>query len=361
MNIGINSRFVQNQQSGIPYFISSLYKKITKIDKKNSYSFFQTKNINLLGKTKIVSTLNNSIGNVLFDLFLINNAIKKKKISLFHGPANILPLKKLPGIKYVLTVHDLSFLLFPENGSALFNLYYKYCVQASLHNADLIIADSKHTQSDIINFYSIPKNKIKVIYLGVNDMFIRQKKYKSPIDSKYFFTLTTHPQRKNIYALLNIYAKHQTLQNELEFVIAGLIPEAQKKELISKINSLGLSKKVKILGYVNEEKLISLYQHASFFIYPSFYEGFGLPVIEAAYSHCPVLASNVSSIPEIVAHKDWLFNPHDKSDITDKINTLMSLSLDKRNAMIQKNYESVQQFRWEFTAKQYIEVFNNLI
>jgi len=357
MKIGVNSRIYQNSKTGIPNFIECLYKKILEVDKKNQYVFFQTDDTKKIGLTKKVKLPNSLFGIFLFDNFLINQLIESEKINVFHGPANILPFFRKKKVKYLLTVHDLSFLLFPQNYSRLFNLYYKYFVERSLDNADVIVTDSKSTKNDIKKFYRIPDNKIKVIYLGVNNAFFKANKKKRLIKDKYFFSVK-YSKRKNTLSILKAMVKNEKLL-EYKFVIAGLRTEHQLKKLKEKVKELHLENNVILFGYATERELISLYQNAEFFIYPSFYEGFGFPVLEAMACKCPVITSDNSSLREITPDKEWLVDPYNLNDISNKINKMLSLSKEERSELIQKNYNFAQKFTWERTVREYIKIFSS--
>ena len=359
MKIGVNSRIYQNENTGIPYFIECLYKKILEIDQSNNYIFFQTRRNKTISKTKVINLPNNNLGTFLFDNFLINKLINEERIDIFHGPAYILPFIKEKNVKYVLTIHDLSFLMFKKNESLFFNMYYKYAVPRSLKNADVIIVDSQNTKEDIKRFYHIVDSKIKVIYLGVNDIYFSQKKTKRIIKDQYFFSLTTHPKRKNIYRVLEVFANNKNL-SDYKYVIAGLINHKQLLLLKNKIKELKLGNKVIIFGYVTEQQLKNLYQNAEFFIYPSYYEGFGLPVLEAFACNCPVISSNNSSLIEINPSKQWLVNPNSNQDISDKINKMLSLSEEEREKLLNNNYNFAKKFTWQKTAEKYLKIFNNL-
>lgn len=356
MRIGVNSRIYQNENTGIPYYIECLYKYCLKTDKKNDYVFFQTDINKKLGKTSIINLSNTSLSAFLFDNFLVNKLIKKEKIDIYHGPASILPFFKKKGVKYIVTIHDLSFLVYPHNQSYLFNLYYKNAVGKALRNADIILADSKNTKKDIIKFYHTDSSKILVVYPGVNDLFFSKKTVKRIIKNKYFFTLTTHPKRKNIYRILDLIAENKNINN-LKFVIAGLIPKDQLHDLKSLIKRKGIEKNVHIYGYATENELKSLYQNAEFFIYPSYYEGFGFPVLEAMISKCPVITSNISSLPEIVPDKKWLADPYNSKEISTKIEKLLSLSDSEKYRLLEKNYNFAKKFSWDKCANNVIKVF----
>jgi len=358
MKIGINSRMYQNNMTGIPYYIECLYKECLKVDHDNEYIFFQTKKTKMIGNTHVIKRGNSVIDAFLFDNFLIRKLIKQDKIDVYHGPASILPFFKDKNVRYVLTVHDLSFLVFPNNNSKIFNLYYKYFVGRSLKNADVIVADSENTKRDIAKFYSINKNKIRVIYPGVNNLFLSKTHVKRLIQEKYFFTLSTHPERKNIYRVIELLESNNQLSNHV-FVIAGLIPADQLSKLKVLIKKLHLQDQIILFGYATEEELMSLYQHAEFFIYPSYYEGFGFPILEAMLSRCPVIASNTSSIPEITPNKDWLFNPNSTKGIQRSIEKMISLTPGNREKLIQDNLIFASKFSWHESAMTMIKAYRS--
>lgn len=359
MKIGINSRIYQNANTGIPYFIESLYSGLQKIDKKNEYVFFQTKTNKILGKTIRLKMFLGSAGAFLFDFLFVNQLIQNEKINIYHAPSYILPLFKKKGVKYVVTIHDLSFLIFKNNESKLFNLYYKHAIRRSLRNADAVIADSESTKRDIVKFFGTGSNKIKTIHLGVKDVFFDKNKHKRIIKEKYFFSVITHPKRKNIYAVLKILASSKNLSS-YKYVIAGLIGENQLEELNREIIKLNIANRVVVFGYATETELTNLYQNAEFFIFPSFYEGFGFPVLEAMASRCPVITSDNSSLAEVGPSKDWLVDPYNIKDISDKIDRIINLKEQERNKLIEKNYAFAKKFTWKKTTTEYLKVFNNL-
>ena len=215
MKIGVNSRIFQNGETGIPYYIRHLYKNLTDIDQKNEYQFFQISSKKTLGETKTINTPSNNLGNVLFDSLLVDRLINSERIDIFHGPSHILPIVQRKKTKYVVTIHDLSFIIFPDQNSKLFNTYYKKAVGNSLKIADAIVTDSVSTKNDINKIYSIDESRIRVIPLGVSDFFLSTENIgiERIIREPYFFSLTTHPKRKNILSVLRVLASSKKLLN----------------------------------------------------------------------------------------------------------------------------------------------------
>jgi glycosyltransferase involved in cell wall biosynthesis len=359
IKVGINSRIYQQTGTGIPYFIKCLYEKLIEDKTYLSFIFFQTNLSKSIGVTKLFKSPNNGLFAALFDLFLVIFLIKKEKIDIFHGPSSILPFFRVKGVKYILTIHDLSFLIFPENHSVFFKIYYKYGIKRSLRNADCIVADSENTKEDIVRFYNVPEEKIRVVYLGVNELFLKEIKNERVIKEDYFFSLTTHPKRKNIISVLEVMSKNNEIK-KYKYVIAGLIGANQLVELKDKILKLGLIDNVVVLGYVDEVQLVNLYKNAKFLIYPSFYEGFGFPVLEAMICKCPIITSNNSSLKEITPNSNWLVDPHSLDDISDKIMKMIKLGERERVELINNNYNFSRHFTWSKTVSEYHKLFEYL-
>ncbi|MBI4225981.1 glycosyltransferase family 4 protein [Candidatus Roizmanbacteria bacterium] len=361
MKIGVNSRLYQNFETGIPKFIRGLYTYLQTFDTKNKYIFFQTSNFKKLGKTKIINLPQNILTNILFDNFLINKLIKEERIDLFHGPSHIIPLIKIGSVKYVTTIHDVHFLYKFSFNKFLFNIYYKNFVTYSIQKSDAIVVDSFNSKKDICEFFKVDETKIKVIYPGVDDIFSKKNTDPRLFPNRYFLALTTHPERKNIYRILKIMHRYKKQFDNLKFIIAGFISKVEGIKLKKIIETLGLKNSVVVFGYATKKQLANLYQNAEFFVYPSYYEGFGFPVLEAMASGCPVITSNTSSLPELMPNKDWLINPYDEKNIADKMIEILSLTRQERERLVNKNFYFVKRFTWKKTAGEYLKVFNSLI
>lgn len=360
MRIAVNSRIYTEKNTGIPYYIKTLYSHILNIDKTNTYLFFQTTRSKCLGDTYTFQFLDNTLGKILFDMFFVVFLIKKHRIDLFHGPSNILPLIKPRGVKYVLTVHDLTFLLMPELYHPLFTLYYKYAVKRSLHIADVVLADSENTKEDILKHYGTDPAKIKVLYPGSNETFLKNiMGGESLYKFKYFFTLATHEKRKNISTILKVMGAHSDSFQGLKFIIIGRISDENRSKLTSIIETYKLSERVILYDYVSEAELQRLYTYAEFFIYPSLYEGFGLPVVDAMACGCIPAVSDNSSLREIVRNKSLRFDPRDVESIWGVISCILNLSRESRSKLARTQQSDAQRFNWEQAAKSFIQLYDS--
>jgi glycosyltransferase involved in cell wall biosynthesis len=340
----VNSRMYAEGRSGIRYYIQSLYADLRAFPSVDEVVFLQTGPDPLLGRTRGV-VQRGLVRAVLFDLLLVLRHTRREHgVKVVHGPANILPWVKPRGYGYVVTIHDLSFLVHKID-APFFHAYYKRAVRRSLKVADRVIAVSENTRRDVMRFYGIPEEKIEVVYSGVNPNFVGQWKRERVIDGRYFLSVSTHPKRKNIPRVLEAMASNEELR-ELTYVLAGVIDAAQSHELRSIAERLGIADRLRLYGYATEEQLISLYQHAEFTIYPSLYEGFGFPVVEAMACACPVITSTTSSLPEVTPDATWLVDPLDVADISSAMSRLVALSAPERAALVERNAEFVTRFDW---------------
>jgi len=347
--------------TGVPNYVAYLYRKCQETDPTNQYVFFQPNATRTLGMTQVARTPRGLLGAAWFDCLRVQRLIRRGQVDVFHGPSHFLPLRKLAGVKYVVTIHDLSFRVMPEQYDWKHRWYFGWQLARSLKMADDIAADSHNTKKDIIHFYGIPEKRIQVVYLGVAEHFFRAAGPPGErlMADKYFFSVTTHPSRKNLLGALKAFAMFAR-QSPLKYVIAGLISREQQQELFTCADRLGLRDRIVLFGYADDEQLINLYRNAEFLAYPSFYEGFGLPVVEAMACGCPVIVSSASSLPELMPDGEWLVDPYNPADMAARMQHMLSLPSDRRHGIIEKNQKQARNFTWDKTASQMIGIFEKL-
>lgn len=349
---------VQQKWSWVPYYIENLYRAISKI--KNNILFFQTQWEKKLWTTYTFPCSAYWLMWLLFDTILVLFFIYKYKPTIFHGPSFILPLRKPQWTKYIVTIHDLSVITMPHLYKKSFSILYKRLIKKSIAHADRIIAVSHHTKHDIIKYYTVKSEKIIVLYPWINPIFMQNTHKKRLLNEKYIVSITTHPKRKNILSVIESLAHLKKNNIIIRYVIVGIIGEQQKKILQNKINELKLNEQVSIRWYATEEELLSLYQNAELFIYPSFYEWFWFPIIEAMASKTLVITSNSSSMKELVTDNNFLVDPYSINDIANKIEYALNLSESEKNVIIEKNYQFIKQFNRETIALQFSSIVNNI-
>lgn len=287
--------------------------------------------------------------------FLINQTyftILAKRYNLAYLPT---PHGSIFLKNQVVTVHDLLALHFPKQHKLQY-YYYKFFLPFILKNAKCIISISESTKQDLIKFYNLSPQKIKVVHNGFDrNNFTYKADAKEYIEKKYnlknfIFTVGSSYPHKNIDRLIKAF---KDLDNQdLKLAITGHIGENQKK-IISTYDI----KNVIFLGYIDSDDLPYFYSAATLMVYPSLYEGFGFPPLEAMSCNCPVVVSNTSSLPEVCGDAVEYINPYNISSITHGIMKVIKDD-EYRNHIIQKGHLQVCKFSWEQTSQDIIEVFN---
>lgn len=374
MKIGINARYLQKETSGIINYLLNLIINLKKIDRQNEYILFFGNDKPVPAevlcdnfKSDIPSMPTNSqIMRVLWEHLYLPVAIKKLKIDVFHEPSFIAPVfKKCPT---VITIYDLAFLYYPKCFTRRNVMYFKAMLAGSINRADAIIAISENTKKDIINHFKVHPDKIKVIYGGV-DAFFRivnnaeetsRVKRKFNITKEYILNVSLISPRKNLISLLKSFKKLREDKNiDCQLVIAGG-KGWRYKDIFKMVRLLELDNNIIFTDYVSNEELLHLYNNAMLFAYPSLYEGFGLPILEAMACGCPVVSSSTSSIPEVCADAAMLVNPESIDDLTEAIYIMITEDSIKQ-VYKKKGLERIKYFLWEGTAQKTLSVYKKVI
>jgi glycosyltransferase involved in cell wall biosynthesis len=276
----------------------------------------------------------------------ITNDLKKDQVELFHGLSGELPAGlKGKGIKSIVTIHDLIFLRYPHLYSFFDRKIHYYKFRKSAKNADLIIAISEQTKQDIIQFLDVESSKIKVIYQGCNGNFKRNfsaesKKevaQKFDLPEKFVLNVGTIEERKNALTIV------KAIKNlDINLVLIGKETK-YSQQIRDYIKANNLQNRVHFLKGIKTEELAIIYQLASVFVYPSIFEGFGIPIIESFKFGCPLLCSNASCFPEIAGDAATYFNPKDNESIANAIINILENEKEAK-MKIDKGYKKMQKY-----------------
>lgn len=288
------------------------------------------------------------------------------RVDVFHSPDFVLP--PVSGhIPTLLTVHDLSFVHYPDTFTDVLVSYLNRVVPWSVGRATHILADSEATKRDLLDLWQVPNEKVTVLYPAVGKAFrpVTKKPHLEAVRRKYklgnapfLFTISTIHPRKNYKMLIRAYAKiAQDWSHNL--IIAGGKGWLYE-DVFAEVERLGLSGRVKFIGYVHDNDLPAIYSQATLFVFPSLYEGFGFPPLEAMSCGVPVLTSNASSLPEVVASAGVQLSPHDEKEWTETIHRLL-LDAEKRSQMVAQGFLQARKFRWKQAAQQLREVYRGLL
>jgi glycosyltransferase involved in cell wall biosynthesis len=377
MKIGFDISQTGKLKAGCGYFADSIIQNLATIDTANEYVLYRTfgdyywdDDFNKTTKIKQQNFnygLHHSSNSEAKDFWQHQIKYIENKLSspdILHANNYFCP-KNLQHAKLVYTLYDLSYLIYPEwtteaNRLACFNGVFN----ASLY-ADFMIAISENTKNDFLHFFPhYPADKIKVVYLGSrfskSEGVKKSKSLKRLQTDKFWLTVGTIEPRKNQKKLLAAYAKLKAKQqNSLPLVLAGG-KGWMMDDFLQYIHKLGLEDDVITLGYVDENELHWLYHNCFAMVYPSVFEGFGLPVLEAMSLGAAVITSNVSSLPEIVDTAGILVDPHQDEAL---MQAMLRLSDDDdyRKTLQERALTRAQLFSWDHAAQEVLQVYQQLV
>lgn len=345
MIIGFDaSRAFMQDKTGTENYSYQLLKALAKIDKVNIYKVYARHEV----KERFPDNFEFCTLNFRFLWTQVGLAMQtfKDKLDVLFVPAHTLPLIRKPGLKIVITVHDLGSKYLPQAHQIKQRLYLGLMQKYQLKGAGKIIAVSKATKVDLIKLGISPKD-VTVVYEGYDKEKFSAKggwAYGPKVNQNYFLFVGTIQPRKNLERLITAFSRQRSV---FRLVIVG-----QRGWMSDSIyllpKKLGIENRVKFLGYVPDENLPVLYSGAKALLFPSLFEGFGLPIIEAQACGCPVLTSNVSSMPEVAGKGAILVNPYDIDDIVRGMEKLQITGY--RLQLIKAGFENVKRFSWEKCA-----------
>ncbi len=288
--------------------------------------------------------------------------ISRHPPNVLFVPAHVLPLH-CP-VPAAVTVHDLGYLHYPKAHTPFQRRYLHWTTRRHAHAAQRIIADSQATKDDLIQHYHADAKRIHVVHLGVDPALkpatqaeIKAVKTKYGISDDYLLYLGTLQPRKNLPRLLEAF-QQISRRYPLKLVLAGGKGWLYN-EIFAKTQSLGLDKRVLFPGFIAPKDKAALLSGASVFIFPSLYEGFGLPVLEAMACGAPVLCGNTSSLPEIAGNAALTVDPHNVEAIAQGLNSLLSDAA-LRQSLTAEGFKRVQDFSWEKAAKQVLKILTSI-
>ena len=357
MKIGIDISQIAFPGTGVATYTKNLVAQLLKIDTRNQYVLFasslrqQQAFKDFPAKVfPFPPTLTEFIWNQLH-IFPIENLIGK--VDVFHSSDWTQPPTKA---KKVTTIHDMIVYKFPESSHSKIIATQKRRLEWVKKECDLIIADSQATKKDIIEILRVPENKIKVVYLAAGEEFrpqsedeINRVKQKYHLEKSYVLAVGTREPRKNLDRVAEAFSKLKS--KNVELVIAGKSGWGNDNF----IRQTGGSN-LKLLGYVPQEDLPAHFAGAACFVYPSLYEGFGVPILEAMACGCPVVTSNVSSLPEVGGKAALYVDPTSLDDIADKIDS----AIRSRDNLTKVGLAQAKKFSWKKTAQETLNIYEEL-
>ena len=370
MKISIDARGINLYKgTGIGTYTENVTRELLSIDNNNDYTLFWTgKNHDEFKKanSKIVFSSNRHGG--FYENFYIPNYIEKNAIDLHHIPQNGIGLTGSYLTNCIVTIHDLIPYTLPETVGEKYLERFLRDMPAIIEKASGILTVSQYSKNDILKFFhGYPEDKIFVTPLAANSNFkpLDKKNCRDfveknfSISNPYILYIGGFSTRKNVRELILAFKDvNSSLKTSYTLVLGGSIKDEGKK-LLSLVESLNLQDDVVFTGYLDDNILPVLYNGAEAFVYPSLYEGFGLPPLEAMSCKTAVITSNLTSIPEVTSDAAILINPFNSTDLSKELFRLLNDD-NLRNDLALKGYKQSLLFSWKNTATKTLQAYNSL-
>lgn len=375
MHIAIDYTPAIHQRAGIGRYTRGLVQALTRLDAENRYTLLA---LGQSGAHFVPTALptNFSIrfapisdrwATVLWHRLNLPLPVElfSGRADLFHGPSFTLPPSFAPSL---LTVHDLSFLRYPQGAHPALLAWLTKAVPRSLHRARHVLADSVSTRADLIELMQVPPDQITVIGAGVDERFkpvdepetLARVRSHYQLPDRFVLSISTLEPRKNFTGLIaafNLMAISSV--PDLHLVIAGGKGWLYD-DIFAAAEASPLRERIHFAGYVTDEDLPALYSLAALFAFPSHYEGFGIPVLEAMACGTPVVCADNSSLPEIAGDAALLVEATDTEALADAMHQL-SIDTSLREKLIRRGYEQAGRFTWEQAARRLVKVYHNMV
>jgi len=383
MRIGIDIRNIGKKRTGDEAVFFNLVKNLAVIDNENEYRLLTDirdsatilkikKNLAIDDRTnfEIVSLtaffpLRNKFG---WNIWTLPKYLRENPVDIFHTQY-VTPFFVPKKTKIITTIHDISFNFFPQFIKIADLLFLKILIPISLRRADKIIAVSKFTRDEIIEYYTIRPEKIDWVYNAARDDFSEKavlprqleeirKKYELP--ERFIFYIGTMQPRKNLPCLVEAYGKANQKLPDLKLVLAGSRGAYNfDKEIGKRVHKLSLSENVIFTDYISEDEKLAFFKLAMVFCFPSFYEGFGIPILEAMRAGTPVIASDIAVHREVAGAAALFFAGNSSDDLAEKIYQFCT-DENLRATLREKGALQAEKFSWRSSAEKMLDIYAKL-
>lgn len=364
MKIGIDLSICGVGQAGTGIYAQYLTETLSDLDSENDIEIFSV-NKNYFGTTakKPRGRLEGFYREILYNQWILPRKARRAKLDVLHMPANLGPM--FPPCPMVVTILDASVFRYPQYFTRVHRTKMKILVPRVARKAHHILTISEHAKLEIVHFLEIPPEKVTVTYLAVSSAFcplsaedIDKTRRKYDLPKRFVLSVCTLEPRKNIIQLLRAFAQLRKKGIDCPLVHTGA-KGWLCEEIFAEAEHLNLGSSVRFLGRVSLQDLISLYNSATVFAYPSLYEGFGIPVLEAMACGCPVVTSNVSSIPEVIGDAGIMIDPDDEESLAAALRQVLD-NPDKAETMRKSGIERAKRFSWERCARETLSVYQQV-
>ena len=370
MKVGILSWIIDRPRTGIDNYLYNILQNMVKTENSEKISLIHYKRTEdpIYSKTNDIIIKKMSF---LTNLLSMPHYINKSKIDVLHVPAHyhtqVSPFFLNRNIKKVMTIHDLTPLLFPETHIKKNSILWNSTLKLIKGKIDMIVTDSINTKKDCIKHLKIPEEKIRVVPLAAAssykplpnlELVKTELEMKYNIKTPFILCVGTLEKRKNIPRLIKSFSILKNNNMEHKLVIIGRKGWKYNK-IFETINRLNLNNEIFFTGYVPDEDLVKFYNAADLFVYPSLYEGFGLPPLEAMACGTPVLTSNNSSLPEVVGDAGVMVDPYKTEVLADIMYDILN-DKNLQDKLRKKGLKRAKRFKWSKTAQKTWDVYQSI-
>ena len=369
MRIGINVSVLKAGEnvSGIGYYTYRIVKELLDNDTENEYYLFSNCEISVHfpENSRVHNILYPCKNRLLWSRYLLGWQIQKFNLDIFWSPTHNLPIVKKKKTKYYMTVHDIANHILENISQSKSNQqkYLRLILDHSCKIADGIIAPSNATKNDLVEHFRVAPQKIFVIYEGgdkesnVKPAGEQELEEKYRVKKPYFLYVGTLQPRKNIETIVDSFLRLAKNESTVQLVLAGGIGWGMDK-VLDKIQKSGFKDRIILTGYVSEEEKAGLYKNAEAFLFPSQYEGFGIPVLESFSYGVPVITAKNSSLPEVGGNAAiYIENVMSSAELEECMKKILSLSESDRMLLSEKGIQKFNKFTWKKCAREISKLF----
>jgi glycosyltransferase involved in cell wall biosynthesis len=374
LHIAINAHLLAHTSSfrraGVSFYIEQVLQHLGAIDQQNHYSIFTTRGLdgaalglpaNFRVRPSHVPTINPRV-RIPWEQFLAPLLLRQIKADVFHGTLNVVPFR-CP-VPSVVTIHDLAFIRFPHTFRWYNRTYLDAATRASAKRAARICAVSEHTKREVVGLLGVPPARVVVTpnaarqhFQPPDPMLLEQFRTAKGLPAQFVLYVGTLEPRKNLTTLLEAYAQIAR-QHDAPLIVGG--GRGWKYgPVFERLEALGLRERVQFVGYLPEEELPLWYAAATLFVFPSIYEGFGMPPLEAMACGTPVVTSNTTSLPEVVGEAGLMVPPTDADALAAAMLRLLQ-DATLREELRARGLRRAAQFAWQQTAARTLAVYQEL-
>ncbi len=377
MRIGIDYTAAIRQGAGVGRFVRSLVGALLAIDRENSYNLFYSR-ANRSAPAPTLPFGPNVVGsplrlperalNLLWYKLGVPVPIEAMgaQADLFHFLDFVIPPVRHGSV--VLTVHDLSFLLVPECAEAGLRTHLERAVPQAVRQADFVTADSENTRNELTTLLDVPPDRVDVVYGGVDprfapiadEMALEAIRLKYGLFYPFVLYLGTIEPRKNLTRLLQAYRLLRRQGHVRHRLVLGGGLGWLYQDVLREIDEMAADEEVVFLGRIPDDDLPALYNLCDFFVFPSLYEGFGLPPLEAMACGRAVVCSNTSSLPEVIGDAGLLVSPYDVEALAAAMGELAA-NCELRTRLGQRGIERAASFTWDRSARRLLDVYQRVV